>query len=167
MRIPDAVIADHPAASRPPAPHTGPELERLLDLAAGARTVAIGHGRHPASIAAATEFASAWTATGGLVLATVHWPATAASWLRAARRLVAPGPDRWVLADTPAGAAQLARRLAAEPGWRADRTLGFASVGTAELLTLAGSDTVFGLTGALPDGGTWCVRAGLLVRNRC
>lgn len=161
-RIPDAVIAGYPEATRPPAPHTGPELDRLLQMAFG--TVAIGHGRHPASVAAAAEFAEAFNRAGGTVLAIVHWPASAASWLRAARRLVAPNPDHWVLADTAAGAAQLVRRLADQPEWRADRTLGFASLGTAQLVSL-GSEAVVGMTGALPDGGTWCVRSGLLVRN--
>ncbi len=161
-RIPDAVVARYPDALRPPTPHTRAELDCLLSLTIG--TVAIGHGRHPASVAAATAFGESFGKAGGTVLAIVHWPVAAASWLRAARRLVAPGPDCWVLADTPAGAAQVARRLALEPGWRADRTFGFASLGTAQLVTL-GSDAVVGMTGALPDGGTWCVRSGLLVRN--
>jgi ABC-type branched-subunit amino acid transport system substrate-binding protein len=161
-RIPDSVIAGYPDATRPPAPHTDPELKRLLRMTVG--TVAIGHGRHPASVAAAAEFAEAFTKAGGTVAAVVHWPASAASWLRAAGRLVAPGPDYWVLADTAAGAAQVARRLADQPEWRAGRTLGFASLGTAQLVTL-GADAVVGMTGALPDGGTWCVRSGLLVRN--
>lgn len=54
-RISDATLARFPAATALPAPHATVELARVLQLvdAVAARTVAIGHGRHPASIAAA------------------------------------------------------------------------------------------------------------------
>jgi hypothetical protein len=93
--------------------------------------------------------------TDGTVLAVVSYPADAASWLRPARRLARGQPDAWVIADNPAGCAQLARRLAGQPGWAAARTLGFASVATADLISLAGPGLLDGMTGATPAGGTW------------
>src|SRR4029079_7589089 len=79
---------------------------------AGADRIAIGHGRHPASVAAARALHAAWTAAGGSALDRVDWPETPASWLRPARRLTAGDPDAWVLADSIAGCAQVVRRLA-------------------------------------------------------
>lgn len=122
------------------------ELRYLLDLAerAGARTVSIGHGRDPAAVESADSFARAWQRTGGDILATVSWPARAASWLRPARRLVRDGPDLWIIADTASGFAPVARRLVEITGWDPARTLGFGS--------LAGPEPVFdgldGLRGA-------------------
>lgn len=108
-RIPDGTLARYPAAAQPPRRHTAAELARLLQMlhAAGASTIAIGHGRHPASAAAAQALAATWTGEG-TVLTVTDWPDTAASWLRPARRLTASQPDAWVIADTPAGCAQLA-----------------------------------------------------------
>jgi hypothetical protein len=176
-RIPASWLARCPRASQPPAGHTAAELAALLQLlgAARATTVAIGHGRHPASAAAARALADAWTGatrtapdaartgTGGTVLDVISYPANAASWLRPARRLARGQPDAWVIADNPAGCAQLARRLAGQPGWAAARTLGFASVATADLISLAGPGLLDGLTGATPAGGTWRIEDDQLV----
>ena len=65
-------------------PHAARELTRLLAMLgqAGAASIAIGHGRHPASITAARALHGAWTAAGGTALGTVDWPEAAASWLR-------------------------------------------------------------------------------------
>ena len=197
-RIPASWLACRPRAGQPPAAHTAAELAALLQLlrAARATTIAIGHGRHPASAAAARALADAWTGstgtepdagrtgatgtepdagrtgatraepdagrTGGMVLDVVSYPPDAASWLRPARRLARAQPDAWVIADNPAGCAQLARRLAGEPGWAAARTLGFASVATADLVDLAGPGLLDGMTGATPAGGTWRIDAGQL-----
>jgi Periplasmic binding protein len=167
-RIPAGRLARYPRASRLPAGHTAAELDRLLQLlrAAGAATVAIGHGRHPASVAAARALAAGWTQTGGTVLDVIGYPADAASWLRPARRLAGGQPGAWVIADTPAGCAQLAGRLAGQPGWTAARTFGFASVATADLIALAGPGLLDGMTGATAAGDAWRIEDGRLIRHR-
>jgi hypothetical protein len=166
-RIADDVLARHPAACDAPAAHTAAELERLLLVVrtAGVTAVAIGHGRHPTSVAAATAFAAAWTDAGGTVSTVVDWPARAASWLRPARRLTSCHPDGWIIADTAAGCAQVGRRLAARPEWSATRTFGFAGLAVPDLVTLAGAATLTGMTGATGSGGTWRVGHGLLFVN--
>lgn len=138
-RIPDEVIARHPKEAAAPAAHTAAELAQLLRLLRLSRTIsiAIGHGRDPASRSAAGELAREWETSGGTVLAVIDWPANAASWLRPAQRLTRVGPDAWVIADNPAGTAQLGRRLANQQDWSASRTLGFASVANDNLATLA------------------------------
>ena len=73
-----------------------------------ATLVAVGHGRDETFVAAADAFLAAWD---GQVAVVVDWPASAASWLRPARRLLAAEPDAWVIADTPAGSEPVARRL--------------------------------------------------------
>jgi hypothetical protein len=164
-RVPDSALARHADATRAPAPHTAAELERLLRMLreSGAHGIAIGHGRHPASVAAAGALATAWSAGPGAVLAVVDWPGTAASWLRPARRLASCHPDAWVVADTAAGCAQVGRRLAEQPGWSPGRTFGFAALATAGLVTLSGPGTLTGMTGASANGGWWRVDRGLLI----
>jgi hypothetical protein len=164
-RVPDQALARYPAASQPPRPHTAAELGRLMGLLceAGAGAIAIGHGRHPASAAAAAALAAAWTAGPGEVVAVVDWPAVAASWLRPAQRLTAAQPDAWVLADTPAGSAQLASRLAEQPTWTPARTVGFASLASPDLVALARPGSLAGLTGATASGGSWQIGHSLLV----
>lgn len=127
-RISDTVIARYPAATAPPTPHTNAELERLVHMlhAATAHRIAIGHGRHDASIAAAAALCTAWTETGRSAT-TVSWPADAASWSRPARHLTVEHPDAWVIADTPAGTAQLANRLVGRDGWSPARFRGSCS----------------------------------------
>jgi hypothetical protein len=163
-RIPAAALARYPRAGLPPSRHTEPELARLVQLlqAAGAGSVAIGHGRHPASIAAIGALTAAWAQAGGVVLGAVSYPADAASWLRPARRLASLDPDAWVIADNPAGLAQLSRRLAGQPGWAPDRTFAFASAASPDLITLAGPGTLTGLTGATAGGDWWRAGSGLL-----
>lgn len=165
-RIPDATLAGCADAGRPPLPHTAAELGRLLRMlhTAGASVIAIGHGRHPASVAAAHALATAWADGPGTVLATTSWPAVAASWLRPARRFAAATPDAWVIADTPAGCAQLAHRLAGQPGWAPARTLGFASLASPDLVTLAGP-VLAGMTGPTASGGAWRIARNLLIRT--
>lgn len=50
-RIPDRLIDEHRQSTRTPEPHTAQEISTLVDLlrAAGASTIAIGHGRHTTS----------------------------------------------------------------------------------------------------------------------
>ena len=103
----------------------------------------LGTAADPVSRADGERIAAAW---GGLVLATVTWPETAASWLRPARRFAAPDPDVWVVSATPAGWAGMARRLRTSTSWRPHRTVGTAAL---EAFPLPG------LRGARPDGSTW------------
>ena len=99
------------------------------------------------------------------VLAVVDWPAVAASWLRPAQRLADSQPDAWILADTPAGCAQLTSRLTGQPGWTPGRTFGFASVATPDLLALTPPGALAGMTGATAAGGSWRIGQGLLLVN--
>lgn len=163
-RIPAGQLARYPRASQPPGGHTAAELARLVRLLqeSGAGSIAVGHGRHPASAAAAGALGAGWEQVGGVVLGAVSYPADAASWLRPARRLVAWHPDAWVVADNPAGLAQLSRRLVGQPGWAAERTFAFGSAASADLIPLAGPGTLAGLTGAAADGGWWRAGSGLL-----
>jgi hypothetical protein len=137
--------------------HTEAELEAVIGMLRemDAVTIAIGHGRHISAIAAAAALAGAWPDRGGTVLAVVSWPAHAASWLRQARRLARAQPDAWVVADSPPGFAPVARRLAAEPGWAATRTLGFATLSDPTLVDLAGTEALHGMAGATSTGRTW------------
>ena len=163
-----------------PRPHTGAELATVTGLVATVRgaaaggapdaaagtaagTVAVGHGRDAASLAAAEAFASAWEARGGTVGSVVSWPETAASWLRPARRLTAGEPDAWVVAAALPGFAQLARRLRRDTGWDPSRTVAFASLHDSRLPALTGSDVLHGLRGATSGGGSWEIRGGWLV----
>lgn len=165
-RISDRILAGHRTAARPPELHTAAEVGAIVALLeiAQASTVAIGHGRYETSTATASAVADAWVSAGGSVVDVVDWPAVAASSLRPARRLVHCAPDAWVIADTPAGFAPLARRLAAEPGWMATRTFGSASLDSAELIQLAGHAVVSGLSGASSEGGTWRFVHGVCFR---
>ncbi|WP_433443086.1 hypothetical protein [Nonomuraea sp. CA-141351] len=144
-----------------PAAHTTAELDALVTMLATRRprveTITIGHARDAASVAAAEHLASTWQARGGHVLTVVHWPETAASWLRHARRFAAGEPDAWVVAGAPLGWAQMARRLRHSTGWDPARTFAFASVGTPETVALAAPGTLDGLRGATAAGGTWRV----------
>ncbi|MCW2919295.1 MAG: hypothetical protein JWN52_7363 [Actinomycetia bacterium] len=151
-----ATIADIPE----PAPHTRAELATLLALVKQPKTkaVVIGHGRDEVSRASAAAFAQAWEQPGGHVLDVIDWPEEAASWLRPARRFTAGEPDAWVVAAPVPGWAQMARRLRASTGWTPERTFGFASVGVAQAVAMAGADSLEGMRGATVDGGTW--RAG-------
>jgi hypothetical protein len=153
-RISDEVLLRHPHATQQPAPHTAAELHALVDLlrTAGARTISIGHGRHEASNATAGSLRDCWKRGGGTVLATVSWPATAASWRRPARRLVRSQPDAWVIADNPAGCAQLTARLDETPDWTPLRTFGTASLYGPELSKLTGFGVLAGMSGACADG---------------
>ena len=108
---------------------------------------------------------TAWTAGAGQVLAVVDWAAAAASWLRPAQRLARSRPDAWILADTPAGCAQLVGRLTGQPGWTPGRTFGFASVATPDLLALTPPGALAGMTGATAAGGSWRIGQSLLLVN--
>jgi len=130
---------------------------------AGADTIAIGHGRDPASVAAGHALHTAWSGTGGSVLAMVDWPGTAASWLRPARRLTAGDPDAWVIADTVAGSAQVVRRLAELASWAPTRTVGFAGLASPDLIALTEPTSLAGMSGATASGGTWRVAHGRVI----
>jgi hypothetical protein len=122
---------------------TDAELEALVRLIGPARHVVLGTAADPASRADGERIARAW---GGLVLATVTWPETAASWLRQARRFAAPDPDVWVVSATPAGWAGMTRRLLRSTSWRPHRTVVTAKLAETRLP---------GLRGARADGTTW------------
>jgi hypothetical protein len=165
-RIPDHALARYPGAARPPEQHTGAELTRLMALLqqAGAETIAVGHGRDPASVTAARALDAAWTAGGGIVAAVIDWPATAASWLRPARRLTADHPDAWVIADTIAGCARVVRRLVEQANWTPARTVGFAGLADPDLIALTAPVSLAGMTGATAAGGTWRVGHDRVIR---
>ncbi|WP_284746295.1 hypothetical protein [Amycolatopsis sp. RTGN1] len=122
---------------------TDAELEALVKLIGGARHVAIGTAADPASRADGARIAETW---GGLVLATVTWPETAASWLRQAQRFAAPDPDVWVVAATPAGWAGMTHRLLLSTAWSPHRTVVTAALTDSRLP---------GIRGARADGTTW------------
>jgi hypothetical protein len=122
---------------------TDAELDAVVALIGDARHVVLGTAADPASRAGGARIASAW---GGLVLATVTWPETAASWLRQARRFAAPEPDVWVVCATPAGWTGMARRLLLSTSWSPHRTV----------LTAALAEFPMpGVRGARADGSTW------------
>jgi len=99
-----------------------PDLARTLELLReiDARLVAVGHGRDERSVAAARAFLAAWPHDVAVV---VDLPSTAASWLRPAQRLTGAGADAWVIADTPAGWANVERRLRETGRWDPMRTV--------------------------------------------
>jgi hypothetical protein len=143
---------------------TGAELIRMTELALtrGARAIAIGRGNSPAATRAAAGFARRWEATGGIIICTVTWPESAASWLRQARRFAAADPDLWVMAGPAAGWAQMTRRLLWSTTWRPERTVCLAAIGTGPVTGLVGAHNLSGLTGATADGGIWRVSHGML-----
>ncbi|MGK5671862.1 hypothetical protein ACSNOB_03315 [Micromonospora sp. URMC 106] len=145
-----------------PVPHTEAELAALAGLLAvprsGITTVTVGHSRDAAATTSAAAFTAMWEARGGVVLAVVDWPETAASWLRAARRMTAQTPDAWVVAAATTGFVPLARRLLTSTPWEPSRTYAFGSLCDPRLPALAGPGVLDGLRGASADGGTWEVR---------
>lgn len=147
-----------------PAPHTTAELTALTGLltAPRIRTVVVGHSRDAACAEAAAAFAEEWEARGGTVLAVVDWPETAASWLRAARRMTAQTPDAWVIAAAVPGFVRLAPRLRHSTAWEPSRTYAFGSLCDPRVPALAGPGVLDGLRGASADGGWWEVRDGCI-----
>ena len=143
---------------------TAAELSRMAELALsrGARSIAIGRGNSPVATRAADDFARRFQATGGIIICTVTWPESAASWLRQATRFAAADPDLWVMAGPATGWAQMTRRLLWSTPWRPERTLAFAAIGTGRVIGLVGVHNLPGLTGATADGGTWQVSHGFL-----
>ncbi|MEA5363264.1 hypothetical protein VA596_27285 [Amycolatopsis sp., V23-08] len=122
---------------------TDEELKAVMRMLGKARHIVIGTAADTVSRADGERIAEAW---GGLVLATVTWPETAASWLRQARRFAAPDPDVWVVSATPAGWAGMARRLAASTSWSPYRTVVTAALEECPLP---------GLRGVRADGSSW------------
>jgi hypothetical protein len=139
-----------------------PIASPLMDAA---HRIALGGGRYTSCNIALGAFAAAWTAHGGEIFEMVDWPAQAASWLRPARRLAAGMPDLWVVSDSAGGWAQMARRLAYSTDWEAQRTLGFAAVGTTEAVELVGGHVLDGMAGPTATSGYWLIRAGLLLQS--
>ncbi|GLZ79987.1 hypothetical protein Afil01_47940 [Actinorhabdospora filicis] len=155
---PCAVCLPEEYASWKDAAPTPGEVAAMRDLLAGARTIAIGHGRDAASLAAVR----AVLGFGKEVLAVVDWPETAASWLRPARRLTAQIPDAWVIAGEPAGWSGMVGRLWNDTPWNPARTFGFAAQATVDgVPPLA----VAGMRGVTRGGGTWELGAGWLVER--
>lgn len=109
-----------------------------------------------------------------------HHPGVDRSWRRRARRgrlargrrvLAAPGDPtgrgstgRLGRRGPPLGWAQMGRRLRCSTDWDPERTIAFSSLADIQLIELAGPDVFEGLRGALPDGGTWRIGGGLLIR---
>lgn len=128
-----------------------------------ARTLVIGSGRTPNALATARLIDAAWNGTGGITLATITWPETAASWLRQATRFVAPAPDLWVMTGPVTGWAQMTRRLRWSNPWPPTHTLATAALSDPRTLTLVGLPHLNGLTGAAADGTTWRVTNDALI----
>jgi hypothetical protein len=151
-----------------PAPHTNPELETIMGLLTERRsrvsTISVGHARDDASRSAANAIIRAWTVHGGDVLGVVDWPEDAASWLRQATRLAMGATDAWVVAGSPLGWAQMGRRLRCSTDWDPERTIAFSSLADIQLIELADPDVFKGLRGTMPDGGTWRIGGGGLIR---
>ncbi|MEV7150006.1 hypothetical protein AB0O05_26345 [Streptomyces sp. NPDC093084] len=138
---------------------TPAEIAAVIALAHArrARTLVIGSGRTPHALATARRIDSTWTRAGGITLATVTWPETAASWLRQATRFVAAAPDLWVMTGPATGWAQMTRRLLWSTPWPPTHTLATAALAAPHTLTLVGLPHLNGLTGAAADGTTWRV----------
>ncbi|WP_245572623.1 hypothetical protein [Actinokineospora enzanensis] len=138
---------------------TDAELATVLALARrrGGGLANVGHGRDPASVAAARAFVAAWP---GEIGAIVSWPATAASWLRPACRLAAGNPDVWVLADQAGAWQGMGNRLTRMPEWRPNRTIAFSGLACPALPDRMGD--LDGLAGANPDGTAWSFHDGKL-----
>jgi hypothetical protein len=113
--------------TRTAAPCADLELDTILWLLRSMRprpmSVVIGNSADEVSRANGTRIAEAWAEHGGLVLTTVTWPETAASWLRQARRFAGPEPDAWIVTATPGGWIGMGRRLAYSTSWSARRTV--------------------------------------------
>ncbi|WP_245193358.1 hypothetical protein [Amycolatopsis alba] len=143
------------------------EIGTILRLLHGMRprpaSVVIGRAADEVSHANAARIADAWTGRGGLVLATVAWPETAASWLRQARRFAAPDPDAWIVTATPAGWIGMGRRLVCSTEWSPQRTIATSGLAVPALIQAGGIGTFDGLRGAHADGGSWEIVRTLLV----
>ncbi|GAA2120820.1 hypothetical protein [Actinomadura alba] len=146
---------------------TDAELERMTAMGRerDAWTIALGHGRTPDAALATTRFTRRWQAAGGVIVDTVAWPETAASWMRQARRFTALDPDLWVMVGPVIGWAQMTRRLLWSTPWQPSRTIAGANVGTAAAIGLVGAANLPGMAGATCDGGTWTISYGELVTS--
>ncbi|GII59329.1 hypothetical protein Pth03_77180 [Planotetraspora thailandica] len=144
---------------------TDAELERMTGMCGdrGALTIILGHGRTPDVILAATRFTQRWEEAGGVVLDTITWPESAASWMRQALRFTASEPDLWVMLGPVIGWARMTRRLLSSTPWQPSRTIAAAAVGTADAIGLVGAADLSGMAGATCDGGMWTISCGELV----
>ncbi|WP_249123940.1 hypothetical protein [Saccharopolyspora erythraea] len=144
---------------------TGVEVAKVVELLREleATLVNVGHGRDVGSDERAARFVRAWSAVGGEIGAVVSWPASAASWLKPACRLVSGAPDAWVVADEPTGWTGFCRRLAAVGGWRPDRTVAFSGLTDPLLPAAVGAGATEGMRGAASDGTGWMFADGRLI----
>jgi hypothetical protein len=146
------------------------ELGTVLRLSHGMRrrptSVVIGSSADDVSRANAARIGEAWTAHGGLVLATVSWPEAAASWLRQAHHFAGPEPDAWIVTGTPAGWIGMGRRLVYSTSWSPQRTIATAGLATPTLVEAGGIGTFDGLRGAHADGRSWKIVGTLLIDCR-
>jgi hypothetical protein len=156
-----------PVQPTPATPCTGAELETVLRLARGIgrriESVVIGSSADEVSRANAARIAEAWAERGGVVLATVTWPDTAASWLRQARRFTAPDPGAWIVTSTLPGWIGMGRRLVYSTTWDPHRTIATAGLADPVLIGAGGIGTFDSLRGAHTDGRTWEIAAAALV----
>ena len=144
------------------------ESHALLRLLRGMRprpvSVVIGTAADPVSRANGTRIAEAWVADGsGLVLTTVVWPETAASWLRHARRFATPAPDAWIVTGTLPGWVGMGRRLVHSTDWSPRRTVATAALAVPEVIAAGGIGTFDGLRGTHIDGRVWEIQRTLIV----
>jgi hypothetical protein len=159
LRVPTHGDADLPV--------TNAELAGIVELARSreARTIAIGSGRGPCSIANAHAIGTAWERAGGRALDPITWPETGASWLRHATRFAAADPDLWVMTGPGTGWAQMTRRLLWSTGWYPARTIVTAGIGDTGTLALVGLCNLEGIAGADTDGMAWLVTSGSVSRR--
>jgi hypothetical protein len=148
-------------------PCTAAEVDTLVWLLRTMRprpvSVVIGTAADAVSRANAACIGDAWAEHGGLVLDTVTWPETAASWLRHASRFAGSEPDVWIVSATPAGWVGMGRRLAYSTNWSPRRTIASAALADPALIAAGGLDTFDGLRGAHADGRTWEITRTLFV----
>ncbi|MEU0556677.1 hypothetical protein [Dactylosporangium sp. NPDC006015] len=136
---------------------TEAEVEAITALARtrGATRLAIGSGRADDDLTTARAVATRWEALGGEIVTTLTWPETAASWLRQATRFTAADPDLWIMAGSPAGWAQMTRRLLWSTSWRPARTILAAALSGRAALDLVGLANLDGITGVTESGRAW------------
>ncbi|MFD7155593.1 hypothetical protein ACFV9C_13390 [Kribbella sp. NPDC059898] len=122
----------------------------------GARSIAIGSGRDPASVDAVRALADGWD---GEVVLELTWPETAASWMRQATRFAGADADLWIMFGPPLGWAQLTRRLLWSTPWDPARALLAAAVSDPRALDLVGRHNLTGIAGVTRAGQPWYVGA--------
>ncbi|MEV6930544.1 hypothetical protein AB0M46_39505 [Dactylosporangium sp. NPDC051485] len=153
--------------SRPPhaSAASEAEVEAIAALARtrGATRLAIGSGRADDDLTTVRAVAARWEALGGEIVTTLTWPETAASWLRQATRFAAADPDLWIMTGSPAGWAQMTRRLLWSTSWRPARTILTAALSGRAALDLVGLVNLDGIAGVTASGDAWRIEHEVVI----